>query len=242
MQHKLDLNQAGLDAWERIRAHFFDIKGDKLSFTARLARENRWSTAYALEVVEEYRRFCLLAVTAKHPITPSEDVDQVWHLHLTYSEDYWEEFCPNVLKVSFHHSPTKGGQTEGLKFHDWYQKTLDSYSQLFGEPPTSIWSSVQQRFSTVGDMVYINRTDEFVISKSLVKNIISFLVLGGAVLFVGTSAADTGEDTGSYLVLIMLLFGVFLLIAIVVSIIQRSNTNNDSSSGGCGGGCGGCGG
>jgi hypothetical protein len=36
-----------------------------------------------------------------HIVTPSEQVDQVWHLHLTYTRSYWDEFCPNVLGQPF---------------------------------------------------------------------------------------------------------------------------------------------
>ncbi len=43
---------------------------------------------------DEYRRFAFLAATAGHPVTPSDAVDQAWHLHLTYSRDYWDRFCP----------------------------------------------------------------------------------------------------------------------------------------------------
>ena len=32
--------------------------------------------------IEEYRKFVFLALVAGHQITPSDQVDQVWHLHL----------------------------------------------------------------------------------------------------------------------------------------------------------------
>lgn len=54
-----------------------------LQFAGRLARENGWSREYAAQVLLEYRRFCFLAVTQHHAATPSDAVDQVWHLHLT---------------------------------------------------------------------------------------------------------------------------------------------------------------
>ncbi|MEK6230809.1 MAG: hypothetical protein N2A42_03075 [Luteolibacter sp.] len=33
----------------------------------------------------EYKRFVALAMLAGHPVTPSEEVDQAWHLHLVYT-------------------------------------------------------------------------------------------------------------------------------------------------------------
>ncbi|MFM8953133.1 MAG: glycine-rich domain-containing protein, partial [Planctomycetaceae bacterium] len=95
--------------WAGISAHPLDDPRAPLTFTARLARENGWSIARAVRVVEEYRRFVLLAVTVGEPMTPSEDVDQVWHLHLVYTRDYWNAFCDGVLGVPLHHGPTRGG-------------------------------------------------------------------------------------------------------------------------------------
>ena len=59
----------------------------------RLASENGWSREYAVRVMQEYRRFAFLAVAAGHPVSPSDAVDQAWHLHLVYTRSYWDEFC-----------------------------------------------------------------------------------------------------------------------------------------------------
>ena len=98
--------------WRRLSEYDFDDPEYRLSFTARLARENNWSREFAARTIDEYRRFCWLAIYAEHPVTPSDAVDQVWHLHLTYSHDYWDRFCPEVLgkkSVSYTHLtlPTK---------------------------------------------------------------------------------------------------------------------------------------
>src|SRR5688572_22064054 len=97
---------------DRLQAYELDDIGARLSFSKRLARDNAWSETYALHVIEEYKRFAFLAVAAGHPVTPSDQVDQVWHMHLIYSRAYWEDFCPNVLQTPLHHGPTKGGQQE----------------------------------------------------------------------------------------------------------------------------------
>ncbi|MEM8739760.1 MAG: hypothetical protein AAGG38_14965 [Planctomycetota bacterium] len=131
----------------RIMAHRLDDPGAALPFTRRLARENRWTVDFAVRVVREYRRFCYLAVAAGHPVTPSDEVDQAWHLHLLYSRDYWEEFCPNVLGVALHHGPTKGGASEGERFDEQYRRTMASYEAWFGEPPpAAIWPPAEVRF------------------------------------------------------------------------------------------------
>lgn len=121
----------------------------RLSFIGRLCREQRWSRAYAGRAFYEYKRFMLLAVLAGHPVTPSEEVDHVWHLHLLYTRSYWHDLCRDVLGQEVHHGPTQGGEQE--KFTDWYQKTLQSYERLFKEePPVDIWPNCEKRFEHAG--------------------------------------------------------------------------------------------
>ena len=67
-----------------------DEPGAALPFTSRLAREQGWSHAFAARAIREYKRFLILAMEAGHPVTPSEAVDQVWHLHLVYTVSYWK--------------------------------------------------------------------------------------------------------------------------------------------------------
>src|SRR5262245_3059181 len=120
-----------VDLWKKVEQFQLDTAAAELPFSARLARENNWSPIYAQRVIAEYKRFAFLAVAAGHPVSPSEDVDQAWHLHLTYSESYWKQFCPEVLGRPLHHQPTKGGCDEREKFGDWYRRTLASYREFF---------------------------------------------------------------------------------------------------------------
>lgn len=118
-----------------------------LSFTRRLARDNGWSLGHARRVEREYRRFLILAATAHHAVTPSDAVDQAWHLHLAYSRDYWEVLCRDILGRPLHHGPAEGGAEEEAR-HRWqYIATLDSYRATFEEnPPRDIWPPVRRRF------------------------------------------------------------------------------------------------
>ncbi|HSF12878.1 MAG TPA: hypothetical protein VLA50_07875 [Erythrobacter sp.] len=105
-----------VELWQRIAAHTIGPDDAELTFARRLARENRWGLPFADRVIGEYRRFCYLAIACGHEVTPSDAVDQAWHLHLTYSRDYWEVFCPTVLGADLHHGPTKGGSVERGRF------------------------------------------------------------------------------------------------------------------------------
>lgn len=115
-----------------------------LGFEARLARENGWSRRHAARVFDEYRRFAFLAATAGHPVTPSDAVDQAWHLHLTYNRDYWDRFCP-LLGRLLHHGPTAGWRAEEQRFFAQYAETLRRYEAAFGLPPADLWPPAAQR-------------------------------------------------------------------------------------------------
>src|SRR5687768_8348674 len=103
------LNDAQRELWARLEGLALDDPAAALTFSRRLARENQWTFAYTGRVVAEYKRFVFLAREAGHPVSPSEAVDQAWHLHLTYTESYWQEMCAGILGRRLHHHPTKGG-------------------------------------------------------------------------------------------------------------------------------------
>jgi hypothetical protein len=141
------MNQNQRALYAKIRAFSLDEEGAALSFTQRLARENGWTLLYARRVAEEYKRFMFLAVAAGHSVSPSDEVDQAWHLHMMYTRSYWERFCREVLGKTLHHEPTVGGREEQRKFSGWYEKTLASYRDFFGqEPPGDIWPEPRLRF------------------------------------------------------------------------------------------------
>ena len=125
------------ELWRKIRDFQVDDPSSELTFTDRLARENDWSLGFADRVVQEYKRFIFLAATAPHRVTPSEAVDEAWHLHLIYTRSYWDDLCRNVIRRPLHHGPTKGGSAETQRFHEQYRQTLASYREAFGEEPPS---------------------------------------------------------------------------------------------------------
>ena len=135
------------ELWGRIEKYLFDIPKASLPFSSRLARDNGWTRFFAQNCIFEYQRYCYLANVMEHEATPSDQVDQVWHLHLQYTHEYWNVFCKDVLKNSLHHGPTKGGGRQQKHFRICYQNTLECYSQEFGTtPPTNIWPDVNIRF------------------------------------------------------------------------------------------------
>ena len=160
------MSALGTELWERIAGHTIGPFDASLTFALRLARENRWSLPHAERVVGEYKRFCYLAMTAGHEVTPSDAVDQAWHLHLTYSRDYWQVFCPQVLGADFHHGPTAGGPVERERYYRQYADTLAAYETVFGtSPPADIWPPAKRRFSVDPLGVRVNFFDVIVLKR-----------------------------------------------------------------------------
>lgn len=144
------MNEDHQQLWERLEDFEIDDPESDYTFSMRLARENNWNISYALDVISEYKRFLFLACTAGHPVTPSDQVDQAWHLHLIYTRSYWDILCKEVLKLEIHHGPTPGGTKAGENYKDYYKQTLSSYLSIFNQKaPTDIWPDSEIRFSDI---------------------------------------------------------------------------------------------
>jgi hypothetical protein len=166
--------------WQRLADHHIGPADVSLSFAARLARENRWTAAHAERVIGEYKRFCYLAMRAGHEVTPSDSVDQAWHLHLTYSRDYWQVFCPKVLGADLHHGPTRGGQVERDRFYRQYAATLAAYETAFGEaPPADIWPAAHRRFTVDPRGVRVNLLHDMILQRRVALALGLLLFAGG---------------------------------------------------------------
>jgi hypothetical protein len=131
--------------WNRIEAHNFE-PDQPFNFVQRLGRDHGWTLKEARSAVEEYKRFCFLAVVSPTPVTPSEAVDEVWHQHLIYSKDYWDLWCGTVLQTTLHHDPTPGGPEAQRRYHRQYAETLALYERYFGQPDEAWWPGTRARF------------------------------------------------------------------------------------------------
>ncbi len=178
-----------------------------LPFAARLARENGWSREHAERVVAEYLRFVWLAVSCGHPVTPSDDVDRAWHLHLCYTRSYWIELCEQTLGRPLHHGPTRGGGNEDAKYRDWYARTLASYRAKFGAPPSDIWPSVDERFRRAASRTVDPRT-HWILDKSKTRRVAA--IAGSAALAACSGSLRTLDP-------ISITLGLSALAAIVVA-------------------------
>ena len=132
--------------WNRILQFQLDDPSANLKFSDKLARENNWSKDFTGRAILEYKKFILLCCISSNGASPSPIVDKVWHHHLTYTQNYWKEFCGNVLGKEIHHQPSKGGEAENTRHRNWYRETLDLYRDVFEEnPPGDIWPQAKKQ-------------------------------------------------------------------------------------------------
>jgi hypothetical protein len=232
------MKNAGL--WKAIEGLSIGPEDASLSFSQRLARENGWSPVFAEEVIREYRRFIYLVALGDGELTPSDQVDQAWHLHMTYTRSYWTELCGTVLGRELHHFPTKGGDQEQGRFRIQYEKTLAIYEREFGHPPpAAIWPPVDARFRNTEHFVRINRATHWPVKKPE-----RWLVRGGILLSIPLFLAACSEDLGDYDIWfwLKLAFGLFVLYKLFDWL--DSGGRGGGGGWGCGGcsGCSGCGG
>ncbi len=223
-----------------------DIPGAALSFADRLGRENGWSRAHADRVIEEYRRFLVLAVEAGHPVTPSDAVDQAWHLHLTYTRDYWDRLCGSLIGKSLHHGPTRGGAEENRHYRAQYRQTLDAYQRLFGAaPPSDIWPEADVRFS--GRYERVDRNACWLIPKPtrLFSALRSRASLGFSTLAFSTLGLAGLASATEPLTTELMIWGLpwWVVSFVFAGVLVWALSGKSGSDGGCASGCsgGGCG-
>lgn len=212
--------------WQRLLAHRFEHPDQGLDFTRRLAREQGWSLTQARAAIDEYRRFCFLACVNGVEVTPSAAVDEVWHLHLIHSHDYWQRFCPEVLRMSLHHGPTRGDKLDARRHRDQYAETLALYEQWFGAPPLHWWPGTQQRFASRPHLVRVDRQRHWIVPKPDWRRA---LAASTTLIVTGLAAREAlalpanplDWDGGSFLQLYLLLIVVAIIGAIWLRRMSR---------------------
>ncbi|MCH6258459.1 hypothetical protein MLD52_18000 [Puniceicoccaceae bacterium K14] len=218
--------------WQKLERFQLDEPDAQLPFSKRLAKEKNWSDDFTLKAIDEYKRFLYLAVVADHPVTPSETVDAVWHLHLCYTRSYWGELCPKILGRNLHHNPSQGGADQSTLFRNQYQRTLESYRREFGTPPPAeIWLKIENQVRVNPGLR--NSSSEYNISISKKWTHVSFSSLIAGLLVVGCSKELSKEDAS-----LTLFIGGVVLFLILLTLFKKGGKGGGGNSGGnCTAGC-----
>ncbi|MFC3159970.1 hypothetical protein SAMN05443633_11697 [Chryseobacterium arachidis] len=234
--------------WNRLQSFSLDSLNADFPFSKKLAKEENWTENFTAKAIEEYKKFVYLCCTLPNGASPSEIVDKVWHMHLIYTQNYWEEFCSNILQQKLHHHPSKGGFVEKIKHENWLEDTLKNYQETFQQqPPEDIWKPTQIPSK----------------KKKILPFVKIFLLLSSSLMIYSCTENNNG-GWGIFLTLIL----IFVLIVVIIKAFRTNNesnkSNNDNGSDGgffytcgsdsshgdggsscsssCGSGCGGCGG
>lgn len=229
------------DLWTRLETMEIDPPDATTRFRHRLRQYNKWTDDFAARVTREYRRFLYLAARAGHPVTPSDTVDQAWHLHLIYTRHYWEELCGKILGLQLHHEPSAGGTVESNKFGRQYEQTIESYKAAFGEaPPKDIWpvrepatlGALGTKFLVAGGTV----VGMAIALKAANIPVLIFVAIVGIIAYryVATAALNPDKRGGSC--------GAAGSGGHAAAAGSCASSGGDGGGGGCGSGGGGCGG
>lgn len=149
-----------MNLMQETRALPAEIAGLNLDYLARklldddaLEAEKRngeqlWTETRALRAIGEYRQF--LALMKWHPeavLVPSEDIDEVWHLHVLNTSNYFAD-CERVFGHYQHHFPTLGESEEVMEEHlKGRTETMGLFEAAFGAAPESYGESPYLRCS-----------------------------------------------------------------------------------------------
>lgn len=229
--------------WQKIQAFSFDPPEATYPFVDRLIKENAWPPEFANRAIEEYRRFAFLAVAAGHPVSPSDAVDQVWHLHLLYTRSYWERFCGDVLGRPLHHEPSTGASGEPAKFDEWYARTLASYRQFFGEPPADLWPEGFAKLTDGRRFCRVDLSDHWLLPRARVLRvaqavaavgllILLVMLVGGCQTAGGRTEYNPLEFRGpDFLAFFALAFGVAAITALLIRLAAKESAGAEQGPG-----------
>lgn len=94
-----------------------------------------WTDSYKLNVIKEYEKFlCLRSTNDK--LSPSNDVDIVWHQHILNTKHY-REYCNAKFGFFIDHDPTDAFDQSARKIR--LANTFSEYKTKFGEPNPVVW-------------------------------------------------------------------------------------------------------
>ncbi|WP_455200006.1 glycine-rich domain-containing protein [Kaarinaea lacus] len=232
--------------WQKLEEFQIGSATAQLGFVNRLARDNDWTLEFTEKVVLEYKRFIYLVAIYNQELTPSDAVDQAWHLHLVYTKSYWEDLCQNILGFSLHHNPTTGGTKEDQRFADAYQHTLNVYYQTFGEYPNkSVWPPVEKRFLNAGKFVRINRASHWIVTKPAQSISLIATLLAVSLTLVACTQESADYDFWFWAKVIFGVTGIVIILKYLNDWLGGSGggrgggggTGAGCSGSGCGSGC-----
>ena len=98
----------------------------------RLVQKQNWASKDAQEAIRRYRNFLFLIVKyPSEPLAPAPDVDEVWHTHILFTQEYMQA-CNAIFGSYLHHTPANEESEELM--HTAQSNTSALYRKEFNEP------------------------------------------------------------------------------------------------------------
>ena len=137
----------------------------------RLVYINGWKRRHALHAVRQYRKFLWLLVKYgdTQKISPSLDIDEVWHSHILHTEKYHDD-CQHIFGKYIHHRPEEKTTEASLQQNDVLQELFQCEfgEVLYEVVPSTKWAKVKEKLFYFS-LRYIVR--KFKTRKELLKEI-----------------------------------------------------------------------
>jgi hypothetical protein len=100
----------------------------------RLVDREHWEEVDAAEAIRRYKNFLILiAKYPDHLLAPAPDMDEAWHNHILFTQEYARS-CKEIFGDYLHHTPAQSScEEEKKRMKDAQRHTADLYQQEFGE-------------------------------------------------------------------------------------------------------------
>lgn len=114
-----------------------------------------WTDEDIRRELGRYEKFLLLAQRYPgHPLAPTKNIDEIWHLHMTHPRAYYED-CQRLFGDILDHDGGFGADADELpELQSTFAKTAELWECEFGEPyvaksedprMTNCWHDCQSR-------------------------------------------------------------------------------------------------
>jgi hypothetical protein len=93
--------------WHKIKnANLLTGDVDNNIFKNRLKAKYKWTEEKCDDLISQYKQFLFIAATSNESETPTQEVDEVWHEHILFTRDYFDDWT-KILGKTIHHAPDK---------------------------------------------------------------------------------------------------------------------------------------
>lgn len=99
------MNVVAFDVAEnKVKEYIYSL--DLSSIAKKLVKQYNWRHEHVIAVIKMYKNFLFLNVKygKKYNLTPSEEIDEIWHLHILDTKNYRRD-CEMIFGKYFDHNP-----------------------------------------------------------------------------------------------------------------------------------------